>query len=1345
MNQKNLFYWIIGCIISLNLSAESTASYDWQNVAIGGGGFVSGIAFSPIEEDVIYARTDVGGAYSWDEDDQSWVSLMDWVDADERGLLGVESFAVDPNVPGSIYMMTGTVYWNQADDGIGKSAFLRSTDYGQTWEKIYVWDNSTKYFNVHGNGMGRGTGERLAIDPANSDVMFYGSRNKGLWKTTDNGDTWSNVSAFPVDTTWNGCGISFVAFDTSTNNGSQTSRIYVGVLRKADNIYVSEDAGESWSLVDGMPQPTYDGTTSMGLMPQRIVIEPDGSAFYLTTGNGAGPHTMQWDEGWGDINDWFNRGAVYKYDVDSATWTDISPQNLIDPDGEDYEDPSTYFGNYSGISMDPNNPDHMVVSSIASYRGPQFWLIDGSWEDKWGDNIFVTEDGGETWVPSFQYYWIDGGYEPNAEQMDENDINWIIGGTIHWIGCTAIDPYNPERVMVTSGNGVWMTDDIFNYEWTYEDEWGNDDTSYVQSTVWKFAAKGIEEVVPYDVVSIPDGPMVSVIADYDGFVHDDLTVSPELGLHSTTAAGYEFNLGTTTGLDYAPLSGKLAKVADTRSVSTTYNTIPIGPVQYSTDNGETWTVETYTSNPPTDLSGGKVALSADGSVTLWMPSDGTTMYRQENSSWTEVDGISFVGRPVGDQVNADNFYVYNQEDGYMYISTDAGESFSEAGYVGVSSFETARAVPENEGHVWVPLAAEDDDNLSGGLMYSTDGGASFSAIEGVTYCEAVGFGKAASSSTYPTIFIFGVVDDVLGVWRSIDQGTSWVRVNDDDHEYGGLANGEFVMGDMNVFGRVYMSTAGRGIVYGEPAGSTVAVTGVSLSTTSASVSIGETVQLTATVAPDDASNQGVTWSSSDTDVATVSSKGVVTGVATGSATITVTTSDGGYTATASVEVTSISVTGVSLSSSTASITIGDTVHFIATVSPTDATNTNVSWSSSDESVATVDSEGIVTAIAAGTATITVTTEDGSYTASASVEVSDIAVTAVSVSPESDSLDINETVQLSATISPEDATNTNVSWSSSDESVATVDADGLVTGIAAGSATITVTTEDGSYTASCSITVSETEEPVNNAPVAAISADVTSGTVSLTVTFDASDSYDADGDDLTYAWDFGDGDTDSGVSTSHTYSTVGSYTASVTVSDGELDDEASITIEVAADSSEVSDTTETTTPCDDPVSITIPFTQEGAGQYCWVTTQEISYINSWCLDELTINGEDYTNVWSSSLPDAIDGKWYIYYDGPYAWSHFEAPQASEKSTGKASEFTEIIAYPNPFTESLQLNLTNPEQVYSIVVIDNSGKTVEVVDKTDIAASVKIGSQLDKGIYIVKIMYEETIESIAIIKN
>ncbi|MCA1744370.1 MAG: hypothetical protein LC643_01385, partial [Bacteroidales bacterium] len=224
---------------ALQVSAQSTTSYKWDNVAIGGGGFVSGVLFSPIEQNVIYTRTDVGGAYRWDEAAQAWISMMDWVNADERGLLGIESLAVDPNYPGRLYMMAGTIYWNQANDGIGQSAFLRSSDYGATWEKIPVWSDDVKHFNVHGNGMGRGNGERLAVDPANSNTLFYGTRNKGLWKSTSNGSSWSKVASFPVDTTWNGAGISFVAFDESTSQSGSTPRIYVGVLRKTDNVFVS--------------------------------------------------------------------------------------------------------------------------------------------------------------------------------------------------------------------------------------------------------------------------------------------------------------------------------------------------------------------------------------------------------------------------------------------------------------------------------------------------------------------------------------------------------------------------------------------------------------------------------------------------------------------------------------------------------------------------------------------------------------------------------------------------------------------------------------------------------------------------------------------------------------------------------------------------------------------------------------------------------------------------------------------------------------------------------------------------------------------------------------------------
>lgn len=1214
--KKQLTIYVLFCLfVIFQANGQATEPYTWDNVAIGGGGFVSGVFFSPIEQNVIYARTDVGGAYRWNEGAQSWESMMDWVNADERGLLGIEALTIDPSTPGALYMMAGTVYWNQADDGIGRSAFLRSTDYGETWEKIPVWDNDTKYFNVHGNGMGRGNGERLAIDPANSNTMFYGTRNKGLWTSSDNGSNWSKVSSFPVDTTWNGCGISFVAFDPSTTGASETTRIYVGVLRKSDNLFVSEDAGATWSIVPNRPYPEY----ATDLMPQRIVIVPDGSKIITTWGNGAGPHTMQWDEGWGDINDWFNRGAVFEYEVATQTWTDISPQDLIDPEDDgDPSDPSTYYGCYSGISIDPNNPDHMVVSSIASYRGPQFWYVDGTWYDEWGDNIFVTEDGGETWVPSFQYYWIDGGYYPNAEQMDENGIPWMIRGTIHWIGSTAIDPYNPQRVFVTSGNGVFKTEDIFNYEWTYVNEWGEADTSYIQSTVWQVASHGIEEVVPEDVVSIPDGPLVSVIGDYDGFMHDDITSSPSNGRHKVTAAGSDFSLGSTTGLAYASQDGRLAKCAKTRSVSTQYSTIPIGPVQWSDDNGLTWSTETYTSNPPTDLLGGKVALSADGAVTLWMPSEGTVMYRNLNTEWTEVSGISFSGRPVGDQVDENLFYVYNNSTGYMMVSTDKGVSFSEAGYAGTSNFRNAVAAPGQEGHVYVPIANYDG---TGALMRSTDGGTTFTAVSGVDYCEAVGFGKAATGSDYPTIFVFAEIDDVTGVWRSTDEGASWVRVNDDDHEYGGLANGEFVVGDMNVFGRVYMSTAGRGIVYGDPAGSVIAVTGVTISPDESTVGIGSSITLEAVVAPSNATNQSVGWYSDNSDIATVSSDGEVTGVSAGSVVITVSTSDGGFVDSAQVIVENIAVTGIEVDPSTMEISAGSTGELTATILPENATNQTVYWTSSDEGVATVDENGLVSAVAPGTTDITATTDEGGFAASSVVTVTEEVVTYV----------------LTTTVT--------------------------------GSGTITADPDGGEYEA---------------------------GTV-VTLTATASSGYEFS------EW-------------------TGDVNSTSAVVELTMDDDKAVTAVFEAVTGEI---------CDDPSTVSVPITHNGSGEYCYVTSGTMSYINSWNMEIVQINGVDYTNTWSSTLPDPIDGQWYIYLKGNFDWSHFEAAAASTSSARQANAESVVELYPNPFTSAIQLDVEKPETVESIEVLDNLGRRVLMFSASEVDYKMSFGEEMPLGMYYVKI--------------
>jgi uncharacterized protein YjdB len=184
----------------------------------------------------------------------------------------------------------------------------------------------------------------------------------------------------------------------------------------------------------------------------------------------------------------------------------------------------------------------------------------------------------------------------------------------------------------------------------------------------------------------------------------------------------------------------------------------------------------------------------------------------------------------------------------------------------------------------------------------------------------------------------------------------------------------------------YSNTQYKPYVSTVPVSAAVSVTGVSVSPGTVNVGIGATTNLTATVAPADATNKTVAWTSSNNSVATVSAAGVVTGVAVGSATITATTQDGSFTSTSSISVIIIPVTGVSIPATTTVVT-GANVAITATVAPTNATNKTVSWSTNNSSVAIISASGVVTGVSAGSATITATTQDGSYTSTSAITVS----------------------------------------------------------------------------------------------------------------------------------------------------------------------------------------------------------------------------------------------------------------------------------------------------------------------------------------------------------------------
>ena len=242
----------------------------------------------------------------------------------------------------------------------------------------------------------------------------------------------------------------------------------------------------------------------------------------------------------------------------------------------------------------------------------------------------------------------------------------------------------------------------------------------------------------------------------------------------------------------------------------------------------------------------------------------------------------------------------------------------------------------------------------------------------------------------------------------------------------------------------------------------VSVTEVGLNKTSTTLVEGETETLVATVMPENATDKSVVWESGNESAATVSQEGLVTAVGEGKATITVKTNDGGFSASCEVTVNKkvIAVTGVKLSAASMTLREGDRGILTATVEPANATNKNVEWWTTDLDIVSVTSApggstGYVEARKAGKTTVTVKTENGEFSASCeiTVEKKEVPVTGITIEPSSLKLPVGDTYSLIPHVQPSDATNQNIKWLSTNESVAAVNAEGKVTAVAAGNAEI----------------------------------------------------------------------------------------------------------------------------------------------------------------------------------------------------------------------------------------------------------------------------------------------------
>lgn len=327
----------------------------------------------------------------------------------------------------------------------------------------------------------------------------------------------------------------------------------------------------------------------------------------------------------------------------------------------------------------------------------------------------------------------------------------------------------------------------------------------------------------------------------------------------------------------------------------------------------------------------------------------------------------------------------------------------------------------------------------------------------------------------------------------------------------------------------------------------------------------------------------------------------------------------------------------------------------------------------------------------------------------------VPVTGVSVSPATDSLNINQTRQLTATVTPATATNKTVTWSSSAPAIATVSSTGLVTALAAGTATITAVTADGNFTATSSIRVSEVVVPQQYTITTAVTG---SGTVALNPT---GGTYAA-GTQVTLT-----ATPASGYQFNNWSGGVTGTTNPVTVT---------VNANLAVTANFITQTVDTGS-CNNPVATALPFKKDGAGEFCYEFSGNITYVNSWNMSLVEINGVDYTNKWSNSMPARVNGVYNVHYIGPYDWSHFEAAgsETVARTTIQPNTIDENSAgmvYPNPAVQrSFSIHLTDKNiQRVTVTITDLYGK-VMMRKEVKVNEPLTISASIPAGIYTINV--------------
>ena len=773
----------------------NTIEYEYKNCPIPGGGYVTGFLYHPVDKDVLYARTDIGGVYRYDFESSSWISLVEHVETTMIDETFPIAIAVDKNDSDILYVVCGT-------DRVPEGRLCISRDRGETftYEKIPV--------PVHGNWPGRGTGLRLIVDPSNSNTLYFASQKNGLLKTSDLGKTWEKLPV-PED---------YMTFVYVSDDGKTIVVGTAGVTSKEDeytrghSLYASYDGGKTF---EPMPEPSgrQVGRSKIGgLVASRYTV---CDKYLFVTMNMSGYYNYVTDMGYscdsGNVID----GRVIRYELKDSRYVcfeDITP--VEDDKVYDEDDVGIRFLKFGlgGINASPSKPGLIVCSSLSRD------IIDD-------DCVYRSTDYGQTWEKVLQGLHT-GKISFNSKYMSP-EFN---GGRslIHWLSDIKLNPHNPDECFFNTGTGVFkstnFTSDIVSFE---------DNNS------------GIEETVHLNVYATVSGEvkLVDILGDLGGFAFRDLDTPCDNSFADKDGNRYITCINADLS-DKNPNLGIVAARGNWRGLTKgglivtkdNFKSFDRIPMCYGINDEidmRMHNIELPNVNP------GWVAMSCTGKNIVWSLADNITLpmetvifssnygKRFDKVKIYDIDGRLANGglfKVFSDRIRESVFYGFDDKSGF-YVSTDCGATFREKdvkGYIPTVNFgiidtknrTEIRAEAGKSGVFYISMKENglcklvyDFDTERFNIKMLTEKGESV---------YRMGLGLMREGGDYiaepKAIYICGEIEGHYGFFRSFDDGRTFELISNDKQHFGEINS---IDGDKRVFGRFFIATGTRGVKYGE--------------------------------------------------------------------------------------------------------------------------------------------------------------------------------------------------------------------------------------------------------------------------------------------------------------------------------------------------------------------------------------------------------------------------------------------------------------------------------------------------------------------------------------------------